>query len=333
MMKAAILHKNGDPTESSVISVEDNIPKPVPGKGEILVRVKAAAINPVDWKWIQGSFPGKKSGLVGCDVAGVIDQIGPETSDQWKVGDEVYADAVATMGSFAEYCRVQAVAASTKPENLTFQQAAALPLAGLTALQGLTTYGGLKEGMSVAILGGSGGVGSLAVQIAKALGAAHVYATGSSVEMIHSLGADTVINYTETSVVDALKGKDLDIVYDTVGGYDNWQAAQAGLKKGGTFVTIAGDGGNSLLAMIPGIAWRKFMSLLGAGPKYNLFLTNTKPPAVVRDMKQLTELVESGKVKPILEERTFQLTTDSVHEMLKASMSHRAKGKLVLVVT
>ena len=332
MMKAVLMHKNGDPTDSSVLSVEDNVPKPIPGKGEILVRVKAAAINPIDWKLIQGLFPGKKSGTVGCDVAGVVEEVGPDVGDAWKVGDEVFADAMSTMGSFAEYCKVQAVAASPKPKNLDFQNAAALPLAGLTALQGLTTQGGLKPGMKVAILGGSGGVGSLAIQIAKALGASYVYATGSSVDMIQSLGADAVINYKETSVVESLKGKELDIVFDTIGGYEGWQAAQGGLKKGGTFVTIVGDGGTSILALVPGVLYRKFLSLLGAGPKYELFLTNTKAPAVVQDMKQLTELVESGKVKPVLDDQSFQLTTASIHEMMKASMSHRSKGKLVLVV-
>jgi len=124
----------------------------------------------------------------------------------------------------------------------------------LTALQGLQGAG-LKEGMKVAIMGGSGGVGSLAIQMAKALGASHVYATGSSVELIKGLGVDTVINYKETSVLEALKGKDLDIVYDTIGGYENWEAAQAGLKKNGTFVTLVGDGG-SLVPNLAKIAWR-----------------------------------------------------------------------------
>ena len=130
------------------------------------------------------------------------------------------------------------------PKNISFKEAAALPLAGLTALQAFQTHGKLKEGQKVAVLGGSGGVGSLAVQIAKALGAAHVYATGSAVDLIKGLGADTVINYKEQDVVAAMTGLELDIVFDTVGGYDNWVAGQAALKTGGIYLTIVGDGGS-----------------------------------------------------------------------------------------
>lgn len=336
-MKAAILHKNGDPTDASVLSVKDDVPIPKPGKDEIVIKVMSAAINPVDYKLAKAEFPGKSSGGMGCDVAGIVHEVGADVVE-FEEGHEVYADAIASVlakgdessGSWAEYCKIQKVAAAHKPTNCSFQEAAALPLAGLTALQGLETQGGFQKGMKVAILGASGGVGSLAVQMAKAMGASLVIGTGSSVDMIKDLGADEVINYKETSVAEALKGKDLDIVYDTIGGYDSWVAAQAGLKKGGTFVTIVGDGGG-FLSMLPGIFYRKFMWYFG-GPVYKIFLTNTKAPEVVNDMKKITELVESGKVKPVLDKASFELTTESVHEMIKASMSHRAKGKLVLTV-
>jgi NADPH:quinone reductase-like Zn-dependent oxidoreductase len=329
-MKAAILHKNGDPTTTEVLSVEENVKIPEPEKDEILVKVAAASINPVDWKLMNGDFPGKKNGPVGIDVSGTVEKIGAETETSLKVGDQVYADAFATQGSFAEYVLVKAVAASIKPSNIDMAQAAALPLAGLTALQGLLTHGGFKEGHKVCILGGSGGVGSLAVQMAKALGASEVWATGSSVDLIKGLGADNVINYREQSVVEELNGKEFDLVFDTIGGYEGWEAAAGALKKGGSFVTLVGDGGG-LLSMMPGIIWRKLMAALG-GPAYNLFLTNTKAPEVIKDMTKLTDLVEAGKVKPVLDERSFELTTESVHELIKASMSHRSKGKLVLKV-
>jgi len=329
-MKAAILHKNGDPTTEDVLSVEENVDVPSIETGEILVQVRAASINPVDWKVMKGDVPGKKSGPVGFDVSGVVEKIAPGTETSLQEGDEVYADAAATQGSFAEFVRVQAVAVSPKPKNISFQEAAALPLVSLTALQGLVTYGGFESGQKVCILGGTGGVGSMAVQMAKAMGASHVYATGSSVDMIKSLGADTVINYREQSVVDELKGKELDLVYDTIGGIEGWKAAQGGLKKGGRFVTIVGDGGG-LLSMVPGIIWRKLSALFG-GPAYEVFLTNTKGPEVVKDMETITEMVEAGKIKPVVANDTFELTTESIHEMVKASMSHRAKGKLVLTV-
>lgn len=329
-MNAAILHKNGDPTTKEILSVMD-VPIPTPGEGEILVQVHSASINPVDYKLMMGDFPGKKEGPTGFDVSGVITAMGPGCDESTlKVGDAVYADAAKTQGSFAEYVRVKAVAAAPKPTNVSFREAASLPLAGLTALQGLVTQGHFKSGQRVAILGGSGGVGSLAVQMAKAMGASHVFATGSSVDLIKGLGADTVINYREENVKEALKGKDLDLVFDTIGGKEGWLAAQAGLKRGGKFVSIVGDGGG-LKSMMPGIIFRKFMAVFG-NPSYTIFLTDTAAPCVVSDMAQMTEMVESGKVKPLLDERVFKLTTESVHEMIKASMSSRTKGKLVLTV-
>lgn len=268
-------------------------------------------------------------------MSGVIEAVGSgcaETESALKVGDAIYADSIGTGGgSFAEFARVKVIAASLKPSNIDFRQAAALPLAGLTALQGLTTHGGLESGGRVAILGGAGGVGSLAVQMAKhSLGASHVFATGSSVEFIKGLGADTVINYREVNVEEELKGKELDLVFDTVGGIEGWQAAQGALKPGGKFVTVVGDGGG-IPAMIPGIVWRKFMSLFG-GPVYDLYLCDTSAPAVGSDMAKITKMVEAGQVKPVLDERVFELTTESVHEIVKASMSHRTKGKLVITV-
>jgi alcohol dehydrogenase len=345
-MKAVVLHKNGSPDSKETLTVESNVSIPEPLEGEVLIKVKAAAINPVDWKLVKGEFPGKSGGGIGLDVSGVIEKLGPSGVEglNLKVGDEIYADIAQTVikndrvnGSFGEYAVVQAVAASSKPKNINFEQAAALPLAGLTALQGLVTYGNLKEGNKVLIFGGSGGVGSLAIQMAKTLGASEVTATGSSVDTIKSFGADHVVNYKEENLMDALKGKDFDLVYDTVGGYEHWQVGQACLKKkGGTYVTIAGDyDGTSvpggMVGLIASTMWRKFMSYFG-GPAYHLFLTNTSPPDVVNDMKKITELVESGKVSPVLDGRSFQLETDSIHELMKASMSGRAKGKLILKV-
>lgn len=341
-MKAVVLHKNGSPDSKETLTVESDVPIPDPGQGEVLIKVKAAAINPVDWKLVKGEFPGKSGGGVGFDVSGVVEKVGSGVSEL-KVGDEIYADMIETAkgnqevnGAFGEYAVVQAVAASLKPKNIDFEKAAALPLAGLTALQGLVTYGNLKEGDKVLIYGGTGGVGSLAIQMAKALGASEVVATGSQVDTIKSFGADHVVNYKEENLMDALQGKDFDLVYDTIGGYLHWQVGQASLKQGGKYVTIAGDydgkgfpGG--LPGMIASTMWRKFMSYFG-GPAYCLFRTITKAPDVINDMNKITELVESGKVCAVLDGRSFELETDSIHELMKASMSGRAKGKLILKV-
>ena len=337
-MKAAVIHKIGaaDPASSESITVQTDVPVPEPAAGEVLIRVSAAAINPVDWKILKGDFPGKAAGEgFGLDVSGTVVKIGPDTTTTLKVGDAVYADVIVTTkksGSFSEYCICQEVAASPNPKNVDLVQAASLPLAGLTALQGLVTQGGFQEGDKVLIFGGSGGVGSLAVQMAKAMGASEVWSTGSAVDSIKQLGADHVINYKEQNLMEALQGKDFDVVYDTIGGYEHWEVGQACIKKGATYVTIAGDGpGVSMPMFIVNVMYRKLMSYLG-GPGYTIFLTNSKPPAVVEDMKKLTELVESGKVKPILDDRKFALTTESVHDIIKASMSHRTKGKLVMKI-
>jgi NADPH:quinone reductase-like Zn-dependent oxidoreductase len=324
LMKAAVFKKIGDPCQDDVFAVVDDVAKPTLEAGEILIRVKAASMNPVDWKLIREKIPGlvmKPGSVVGCDVAGVVEAIGPDCGEtsSLRVGDEIYADTIFNHGAFAEYCKVLAVTAHKKPKNCSFQEAASLPVVGLTALQGLVTHGKFKAGMSVCILGGTGGVGSVAIQMAKALGAAHVYATGSAVNLLKSLGADTIINYKEQNVADALAGKDIDIVLDTVGGIEGWTTAKRCLKKGGTFVTIVGDGG-SYDPTVPG------------SPKYVFFLANSSPPGVQEDMKKITEMVESGSVKPLLDSQQFMLTTESMHAMIKASMSHRTKGKLVLTV-
>ena len=151
-MKAAIQHKNGDPTSPEVLSVIDDAAVPEPAAGQVLVKVSCASVNPIDYKLVAGDFPGKKAGPFGCDVSGTIAKLGPGCGDAFKVGDRVYADAIKTPGSFAEYALVPAEALGRMPKNISFKEAAALPLAGLTALQAFQTHGKLKEGQKVAVL-------------------------------------------------------------------------------------------------------------------------------------------------------------------------------------
>ncbi|CAB9515310.1 Mycocerosic acid synthase-like polyketide synthase [Seminavis robusta] len=329
-MKAAILHKNGDPLSKKVLSL-DHVPIPEPKKGQLLVKIHAASINPVDWKLTKGEIPGYKRGPVGCDVAGTILKIGPDTSSDLKVGEAIYADAIETKGSFAEYCIVPENVASKKPCNNSFAEAASLPLAGLTALQGLKIHGRLEKGQKALIYGGTGGIGSLAIQMAKALGASEVYATGSNTELIKGLGADVVVNYKEESLMDALKGKDFDLVFDTIGGLEHWQVAKESLKKkGGKFITLNDDGG-SLLTMLAKAVWRSIIGSVGLGMPYAFIVTDTKFAGVGKDMAQITELVEGGHVKALLAEQQFELTQKGLQDLVHASMS-RAKGKLILQV-
>jgi NADPH:quinone reductase-like Zn-dependent oxidoreductase len=186
------------------------------------------------------------------------------------------------------------------------------------------------EGARVGILGGSGGVGSFAIQMAKALGAAFVITTSSNVEMVTNLGADEVINYREKDVVESMTGKDLDLVFDCVGGVESWNAAQQGLKKGGHFATIVGDSPVVSIGLLPGIINRKFWSNFCDKHQYRLFLTNSESPS---DLNAIKKMIEEKKVKVLVDERKFLLTTESVHEFFTAIMSHRTKGKLVLDIT
>jgi NADPH:quinone reductase-like Zn-dependent oxidoreductase len=213
--------------------------------------------------------------------------------------------------------------------GISHREAASLPLAGLTAYQALTGSGIKVEGANVCILGGSGGVGSLAIQMAKALGAASVVTTSSNVDFVTALGADEVINYRETNVVEALKGRNLDLVFDCVGGVESWTAAQSGLKKsGGKFVTICGDSAKPGIGMVPGLVNRKFWSNFGF-PAYRFLLMDATKQA---DLIAITGMVEEGKVKPLLDERHFTLDTESVHKLVAAIKSHRTRGKLVMDV-
>lgn len=333
-MKAAVMLKKGSPTSGDVLVVKDDVPIPTLRKGEVLIKVAASSINPVDWKMITGVFPLQRKGLVGVDASGTVEKIAEGTQTDLKVGDKVYGDPGETRpGSFAQYIRMRSDNAAKIPKNLDFIQAASLPAVGLTAVQGLLKSGKLKPGDKVCINGGSGGVGSIAIQVAKAMGAAEIWATGSSVEFIKELGADKVINYKEESVFEALKGQQFDIIFDTVGGLDPWKAAKEdGLKKGGKYVTTAGDGDDSIPQLIRNWSWRYLMYKLRLGPHYTFFRINTNPPEVVDDMNKLSELIEKEQVKPIIIPRSFKLTTESLHEMMDASMSNRSKGKLIMKI-
>jgi len=209
------------------LSVRDDLPIPEPKKGQVLIKVHAAAINPIDWKLAEGMIPGAyRGGAVGADVSGVIEKIGPDTVTDLVVGDEVYGDAIDTKGSFGEHCVVNVAVLAKKPSNISMMEAAALPLCGLTALQGLIINGDLQAGQKVLIFGGTGGVGSLAIQIAKALGASEVCATGSQVELMKKLGADSVVNYKEQNLAEALKGREFDLVFDTIGSLEHWEISK-----------------------------------------------------------------------------------------------------------
>ncbi|MEO8972813.1 MAG: NADP-dependent oxidoreductase [Ktedonobacteraceae bacterium] len=218
----------------------EQIPVPEPQEGEVLVRVHAAGVNPMDWKIRSGAIknfmPATFPYVPGADLAGVVAKVGPGVTT-FQPSQDVFGRS--SKGSYAEYAIAPANTLALKPESLSFDEAATIPVGATTAWQGLFEHGNLQPGQRVLILGGAGGVGIYAVQFARWKGA-HVISTASTrnVDFVRSLGAETVIDYTQTQVADAVH--DVDLVFDTVGG-----EALAGvlptLKRGGTLVSIAGQ--------------------------------------------------------------------------------------------
>lgn len=233
-MKAVRIHHFGGP---EVLDLED-LPRPEPGPGEVLVRIRAAGVNPVDYKIREGRYPAVKAKqlpvILGRDMAGVVAALG-EGASGLSVDDAVFAMLPQDRGGYAEWVAVPADLCAPKPERLNFIEAASVPLAALTAWQGLFTHGGLESGQRVLIHGASGGVGPYAVQFARIKGA-EVYATASAHNraFVEGLGAKRVIDYRRERFEDVVQ--DVDLVYDMIG--DETQARSWRiLKPGGTLVS------------------------------------------------------------------------------------------------
>jgi len=231
-MKAVRIHQFGGP---ETLRVED-LPMPEPGHGEVRIRVVAASVNPVDYKMRNGGYlPSEALPLtLGRDVAGVIDALGPDV-DGVLVGEAVFAMLDRDHGGYVEFVTQAAANCAPKPARLDFVQAAAVPLAGLTAWQGLFDHGGLQAGQRVLIHGAAGGVGHFAVQFARTCGAA-VIATcsGRDADFVESLGASDVIDYHKERFEDRVQ--EVDLVFDLIGG-DTQERSWTVLKAGGTMVS------------------------------------------------------------------------------------------------
>lgn len=235
-INAIQVHDYGDADQLKL----EQIPQPEPQEGEVLVRLHAAGVNPVDWKirsgWMKDFRPITFPYVPGADLAGVVAKVGSGVT-AWQPGQEVFGRG--SQGTYAEYALAPAHALALKPSSLSFEEAATIPVGATTAWQGLFDHGNLQSGQRVLILGGAGGVGLYAVQFARWKGAQVIATTSSgNVDFVSSLGAETVIDYTRTRVGDEVH--DVDLVLDTVGG-----AALTGifptLKRGGTLVSIAGQ--------------------------------------------------------------------------------------------
>ncbi len=213
------------------------VPRPVPGPGEVRIRIRAAAINPADWKMARRASAMGPLPILGLDASGVIDAVGPAVSG-WKPGDAVVALTRPPHGAYAQYAVTPVEFVGPKPAALSFEEAAGIPVAGITAWRSLIEVAHLLKGQRILVDGGAGGVGSAAVQIAKAQGA-YVVATASAsnASFLRSIGADEVIDYTAGPFEQ--KVKDLDVVLDTVN-QDDGIRAMSTLKPGGVLVSLVG---------------------------------------------------------------------------------------------
>jgi NADPH:quinone reductase-like Zn-dependent oxidoreductase len=321
-MQAIVQDRFGKPDVLELREVD----QPDVGDDEVLVRVRAASVNPADWYAMAG-FPyvaRPQMGLrtprarLGLDVAGEVVAVG-ERVTRCKAGDEVFG---AGSGTLAEYAAVPEDALVAKPANLSFEQAAAVPVAGLTALQGLRDKGGIRPGQRVLINGASGGVGTFAVQVAKVFGADVTgVCSPRNVELVASLGADQVIDYTRQDFTRT--GRRYDLLLD-VAGSRPWSACRRVLDPGATLVLVGAPKGSRLLGPLDHILGVRLASLR-ASQTVGFFISTAR----TADLAALGELLAAGTVTPVVE-RSYALR-DAAEALRYLGQGH-AKGKLVVTV-
>ena len=320
-MKAIIYTKYGTP---EVLEIQD-IEKPARKDNEVLVKVHASSVNPAEWHAMTGLFIARTgNGLVkpkntrlGADFAGVVEAVGKDIT-HLKVGDEVYGGR---SGAFAEYVCVRN-AVTPKPANLTFEQAAAVPTAAITALQGLRDYGQIQPGQKVLINGASGGVGTYAVQIAKAFGAEVTGVCSTrNVDTARSLGADHVIDYTREDFT--RNGRRYDLFLD-IAGSRSWRECRRVLNPQAKFVIVGGPKTNRWIGPLSHVIKVRLASL-GASQKVVFFVAKFNR----EDFAFLRELFEGGKIKSVID-RTHPLS-EAVEAMRYLGEGH-AQGKVVITM-
>lgn len=308
-MKAVRIHSYGGP---EVLQYED-APRPKPGKGEVLIRVHAAGVNPIDWKvgagYMKDFIPHSFPLILGWDVSGVIEEVGPHVS-RFKKGDEVYSLPDHTRnGAYAEYIVVRESEIAVKPNALHHVRAAAVPLATLTAWQALFDTAELQPRQRVLIHGAAGGVGHFAMQLAKWKGA-HVVGTASAKnhEMLYKLGADELIDYTTQRFEDVTRN--IDVVLDTIGG-DTQERSWQVLKKGGILVSLVQPPSENK-AKEHGVRGIR----LGVRPNG-------------QELVEIAKIVDAGKLAPVIDRILPLSEARRAHELSQSGHTH---GKIVLRV-
>lgn len=326
-MRALVLQEAGGQFQDT------RIPLPTPGRGEVLVRIHASGVNPLDSKIRAGAAAHSRQPLpavLGMDMAGVVEAIGAQV-EAFRVGDEVYGltgGVGGLQGTLAEFAVVDADLLAHKPANLSMREAAALPLVVITAWEGLVDRAQTRSGQKVLVHGGAGGVGHVAVQIAKAIGA-EVFATGrpEQAEVIHGFGA-TPIDYTTTSVEQYVAaytaGEGFDVVYDTVGGITLDNSFVAARTYGGHVVSCLGWGTHKLAPL-------SFRAATYSGVFTLLpMLTGKGRANHGRILQEAARMIEAGKLLPLMDPRRFDLDGAlQAHQTVEAG---HARGRIVVEV-
>jgi NADPH:quinone reductase-like Zn-dependent oxidoreductase len=306
------------------------IEKPAPADDQLLVKVRAASVNPLDWHFIEGTpyimramgvgFRKPTDTRLGVDFAGTVEVVGKNVT-QFKPGDEVFGGRT---GAFAEYvCVREARAVALKPANITFDQAASVPIAGITALQGLRDKGKVQSGQKVLINGASGGVGTFAVQIAKSYGAEVTGVCSTrNLDMVRSLGADHVIDYTKEDFTKS--DQHYDVILDNVANHSLSEFRRV-LKPNGIYVLIGGGGASENRWLGPGLT-QAFKAMF-----LSKFVSQTMGMMLAelnqKDLTFLADLMKSGKVTPVIDKRYKLSELPQAIEYLEQG---HARGKVVI---
>ncbi|MBR2119153.1 MAG: NADP-dependent oxidoreductase [Afipia sp.] len=312
-----------------------DMPEPVLREDDVLVEIHAASLNPLDSKIRDGEFkpllPYRTPVILGHDVAGTVVRVGSNVR-HFKPGDEIYArPRDGRIGTFAEFIAVNEADVALKPKNLSMEEAASIPLVGLTAWQVLVERAGLKKGQKVLVHAGSGGVGTIAIQLAKHLGATVATTTSTAnVDLVRSLGADVVIDYKKQDFEKVLSG--YDVVLNSLDG-DTLQKSLNVLKPGGKLISISGPP-DPHFAKELGLNWflQQVMRLLSFGIRRKakgrqinyLFLFMR---ASGEQLSQITSLIEAGIIRPVLD-RAFPF--QATNEAMAYIETGRSKGKVVV---
>ena len=322
-MKAIVYHEYGSP---DVLKCEE-VEKPVPKPDEVLIQIRAAAVNPLDWRLMKGEprlmrvmarLLKMPIGRPGVDVAGEIEAVGRNVT-QFKPGNAVFG---ACRGAFAEYGCPRESGIAMKPDNVTFEQAACVNVAGLTALQGLRDKGKIQPGSNVLINGAAGGVGTFAVQIAKSFGA-HVTGVCSTrnVDMVRSIGADEVIDYTRNDFTTSEQRYDL--ILDTVGNH-SFSECRRVLNTAGRYVGIGGPHDVSLMGLLAPMIRDLLLSVF-VSQKAVMFIAKSSQD----DLTLLGELVATGRLRPVIDSR-YSLS-DAPNAVRHVEEGH-ARGKVIITL-